>query len=222
MPYFRQIPAPAEHAFSYLLADSDKREAVLIDPLAGQAPLYLGLLDEIQARLTRVLLTHAHQPRLPGCEQLCAASGALLCASGASGVVGLDRVLADGDVVPFGNELLRVWQTPGHTPGCLSYLWRDRVFCGDALLIGDCGSTDEAGSDPGALFDSLTRRLFTLPDETLVYPAHDHAGRCVSCIGEQRYTNPRLTGATRDEFISARRAVSNALSPFSPSLEPRP
>jgi hypothetical protein len=81
-------------------------------------------------------------------------------------------------------------------------LFRSRVFTGDALLIGDCGSTDEPGSDPGVLYDSLTRRLLALPDEVLVYPARDCSGRRVSCMGEEREVNPKLKGTTRDEFIA--------------------
>jgi glyoxylase-like metal-dependent hydrolase (beta-lactamase superfamily II) len=81
-------------------------------------------------------------------------------------------------------------------------LWRDRVFTGDTLLIGDCGSSTGDGGDAGVLYDSITRKLLTLADETLVYPAHDHAGRRVSCIGEQRAANSKLAGTTRDEFIA--------------------
>lgn len=206
MSHFRQIPSPAERSYAYLLADLDKREAVLIDPSEGQVPLYMGLLDEIEARLVRILFTHSHARQQPAAEQIRALTAAPLSASPASLLQGIDLPLTDGDVVAFGDEVLRVWQTPGHTAGCLSFLWRDRAFTGDALLIGDCGSTDDSGSDPGQLFDSLTRRLLCLPDETLVYPAHDDSGRCVSCIGEQRHTNARLTGTSRDEFISAQRS----------------
>lgn len=205
MTFFRQIPCSTDASFTYLLADLDRREAALIDPVNDQVALYLGLLDEIQTRLTTLLITHAHGRRLAGVDNLRHRTGALVVAGPTCGLEQVDRVVADGDVVPVGNELLRVWHTPGHTPGCVSYLWRDRVFTGDALLIGDCGNTDGTGSDPGALFDSLTRRLLTLPDDTLVYPAHDFCGRRVSSIAEQRSANPRLTGATRDEFISASR-----------------
>ncbi len=211
MSHFRQIPAPAEHSYAYLLADLDKREAVLIDPCATQIPLYLGLLDEIEARLVRILITHSHTPQQAAATQIRALTAAPLSASPASPLLDIDLPLADGDAVPFGDEVLRAWHTPGHTAGCLSFLWRDRAFTGDTLLIGDCGSSDDSGGDAGLLFDSLTRRLLSLPDETLVYPAHDSQGRCVSCIGEQRHANPRLTGTSRDEFISAQGKPAVAL-----------
>jgi glyoxylase-like metal-dependent hydrolase (beta-lactamase superfamily II) len=183
----------------------DKREAVLIDPVDEQTTLYLALLDELQVRLTHILLTHVHAPSAPAAETLHRSSGAHLAAGAQSGLRNADRLLHDGGHIVFGDELLRAWCTPGHTRGCISYLWRDRVFSGDTLLIGDCGATDSADSDAGTLFDSLTRRLLTLPDETLIYPAHDFCGRRVSCIGEAREKNPKLTGITRDEFILRQR-----------------
>lgn len=200
MTHFRQIPDSRSHAFAYLLADTDRREAVIVDPADGQATLYLALLDELQARLTQVLLTHSHDAYARAAEELRRATGALCVASGRGGIAGVDVPVDDHAVVPFGDELLRCRATPGHTPGCVSYLWRDRAFTGDALLIGDCGAP--GAHDAGLLFDSVTRKLLTLPDETLVYPAHDFNGRRVSSIGEQREANPRFAGITRDEFIA--------------------
>ena len=201
MTYFRQIPDARSGSFAYLLADMDKREAVLIDPVDEQVTLCLALLDELQVRLMYILLTHVHAVAAPAAESLRRSTGACLAAGSQGGLGAADRLLHDGEHIVFGDELLCVWPTPGHTRGCVSYLWRDRVFSGDALLIGDCGTTDGNDSDPGMLFDSLTRRLLTLPDETLVFPAHDFSGRRVSCIGEAREKNPKLTGITRDEFI---------------------
>jgi len=205
MPHFRQIPDARSSSFAYLLADMDKREAILLDPIVEQTTLYLALLDELQVRLTHLLLTHAHSPLAPAAETLRRSTGARLAAGAHSGLQAADLLLHDGEPLVFGDELLRAWSTPGHTRGCISYLWRDRVFSGDTLLIGDCGSTDALDSDPGMLFDSLTRRLLTLPDETLVYPAHDFSGRRVSCIGEAREKNPKINGITRDEFIRRQR-----------------
>jgi len=201
MAHFRQFSS-ATGSFSYLLADMDKRDALLIDPDDAQVSLYLGVLEELQVRLGAILLTHVHALRPLPAQRLRAATGADLMVGEAGGLEGAQRYLSDGDLVGFGDELMRAWRTPGHTRGCMSYLWRDRVFTGDALLIGDCGTTDEAGSDPGMLYDSLTRRLLALPDEILVYPAHDCSGRRVSCMGEEREANPKLKGTTRDEFIA--------------------
>ena len=207
MTHFRQIREARSHSYAYLLADNDRREAVVIDPAAPQTTLYLALLDELQARLTHVLVTHSHDRQAAGAAELCRITGALRVAGGRSDIAGIDLVAEDEVVVPFGDEILRCRTTPGHTVGCVSYLWRDRAFTGDALLIGDCGAA--AAGDAGLLFDSVTRKLLTLPDETLVYPAHDFTGRRVSCISEQREANPKLAGTTRDEFI-AKQAQSDA------------
>lgn len=222
MPHFRQIPHVRSGSFAYLLADMDKREAVLIDPVEDQATLYLALLDELQVRLTYLLLTHVHGPLGAAIEKLCRETGARLAAGTQSGLTEATLLLQDGTPVVFGDELLRAMPTPGHTRGCISYLWRDRVFCGDTLLIGDCGATDTADSDAGMLFDSLTRRLLNLPDETLVYPAHDFSGRRVSCIGEARERNPKLTGITRDEFIRRQQVGLSAVSAVPDASESTP
>jgi rhodanese-related sulfurtransferase len=91
--------------------------------------------------------------------------------------------------------------TPGHTPGSISFLWRDRLFSGDSLLIGGCGRTDFQGGNSGDLYDAITQRLFTLPDDTLVYPGHDYQGRWVSNIKQERINNPRLSGKSREQFF---------------------
>lgn len=207
MAHFRQLSEARSHSYAYLLADADRGEAVLIDPAPGQATLYLALLDEIHARLTHVLLTHVHGRCARGADELRLATGARVAAGRGCGLEQADPFAEDDAVVAFGNELLRCRATPGHTAGCVSYLWHDRAFTGDALLIGDCGASAGDGGDSGLLFDSLTRKLLTLPDETLVYPAHDFAGRRVSCIGEQRASNPKLAGTTRDEFIAKQARV---------------
>lgn len=217
MTHFRQISDSRTCSFAYLLADTDQREAVLIDPVDEQATLYLALLDELQVRLTHILLTHVHSPSAPVAEMLRRSSGARLAAGVQSGLSHTDASLRDEEIIVFGDELLRAWSTPGHTRGCISYRWRDRVFSGDTLLIGDCGTTDAADSDPGMLFDSLARRFLTLPDETLLYPAHDFCGRRVSCIGEARANNPKLTGITRDEFI--RRQQQNVMPKTSQGIK---
>lgn len=221
MAHFRQFSS-GTGGFSYLVADMDKREALLIDPDDAQVSLYLGVLEELQMGLKLILLTHVHGPRPLPAQRLRAATGADLAVGAMSGLEGAQRYLSDGEVLAFGDELVRAWGTPGHTRGCMSYLWRDRVFTGDALLIGDCGATDEVGSDPGILYDSLTRRLLALPDEVLVYPAHDGKGRRVSCIGEEREGNSKLKGTTRDEFIALQMGGERpGLADFAPVVTSR-
>jgi len=105
-------------------------------------------------------------------------------------------------VILFGHEEILTIATPGHTPGSVSYLWRDRVFTGDTLLIGGCGRTDFQNGSAEALWHSITEKLFKLDEQILVYPAHDYKGRRVSSIGEERRFNARVAGKTREEFLS--------------------
>lgn len=202
MAYFRQLSSAASDRFSYLLADMDRRQAVIIDPVDDQAVLYLSLLAEIRVRLVRILLTDSRDSGL-GLDKLIANTRAPVSASAHELLPHIDAPLAEGAVVDFGDELIHTRLTPGRSRTAACYLWRDRVFTGDTLLIDTCSSTHDAEADAGMLFDSLTQRLLTLPDETLVYPARNLAGRQVSCIGEQRVRNHYLAGVTRDEFIAA-------------------
>jgi glyoxylase-like metal-dependent hydrolase (beta-lactamase superfamily II) len=129
-------------------------------------------------------------------------TGALAAAPSGCGILPADRQLVDGDSLQFGDEVLRALHTPGHTAGSMSYLWRDCVFTGDCLLIDGCGRTDFQSGDAGLMYDSITERLFTLPDETLVYPAHDYHGLTMSSIGHEKRHNARLAGRSREEFIA--------------------
>jgi sulfur dioxygenase len=208
MTHFRQVRDHRSRAFTYLLADATLREAVIIDPAAGQGTLYLALLDEIQARLGHILLTHLHRGSdAAGLPELQGATAArIVCGRNCPVPAALAVTRAgEGDVVVFGNQVVHCRATPGHTPGCMSYQWHDRLFVGDALALSGFPDADEAAEeDAGALFDSITRKLMPLADETLVYPGHDFSGRRISCIGEERDANPGFTGTSRDEFIGKR------------------
>jgi sulfur dioxygenase len=108
----------------------------------------------------------------------------------------------DGQVLKVGDEELRILHTPGHTPDSISRLAKDRVFTGDVLFIHGTGRADFAGGDPGVQYDSVARKLFTLPDQTLVFPAHDYRGHTQSTVGEEKCSNPRLAGKSRDDYIN--------------------
>ena len=110
--------------------------------------------------------------------------------------------LTHGDIVRFGAaEEIRVLHTPGHTAGSMSYVWRGNVFTGDALLIGGCGRTDFQSGSAEALYDSVNTRLFTLPDDTRMWPGHDYKGQAVSTIGWEKRHNERLAGRDRADFV---------------------
>jgi glyoxylase-like metal-dependent hydrolase (beta-lactamase superfamily II) len=143
-----------------------------------------------------------HADHVTGANALKVKTGAMTAVGEACGTVGYDHAIVDGRVIAFGNEALKAISTPGHTPGSTSFLWHDRVFTGDTLLIGGCGRTDFQNGDARALYRSITRRLFVLPDATLVFPGHDYKGRTQSSIGEEKAGNARVTGRGEDEFVA--------------------
>lgn len=210
---FRQLRDSASASYTYLLGSNASGEAVLVDPVAEQVPLYLGLLGELGLRLAWVVDTHLHADHRSAAADLRRRTGARVACSRASGIGDADCQLQDGDQLQWGGETLAVLATPGHTPGCLTLRWGDRLFTGDALLIGGCGNGGEPGGNAGALYDSVTRRLLPLADELLVFPGHDRDGRRVSCIGDERQTNPLFSGVSRDEFIALAHARQVALPP---------
>jgi len=205
MQPFRQIFDPASQAFTYLLGDTRSGLAVVIDPgsEATTMPL-LAMLAELGLSLHYVLQTHVHGTDPDHAAGLGERTGARAVAGGEVRAGRARKGVRHDETIAFGNEAIRVIGTPGHTPCSVSYLWNDRVFTGDSLLIEECGRTDLPGGDAAALYDSITRRLFVLPGETLVFPGHDSRGRTVSTIAEQRERNPAIAGLSRDEFITRR------------------
>ncbi len=202
--YFRQLRDAHSGCFSYVLADAASGHAVIVDPVLREVTLYLSLLEERALRLDWIVETHLHDDRVSGAWALRGRTRAPIAAGAVAGIDEAARPLADGERLAFGAETLVALATPGHTPGCLTYLWRDRAFTGDALLIGGCGRTDGKGASAGRLYDSVTRRLFPLPDETIVCPGRGSASRRVSCIGDERESNACFAGCSRDEFVAAR------------------
>jgi glyoxylase-like metal-dependent hydrolase (beta-lactamase superfamily II) len=205
MPDPIQMFEPASCTYTYLLIDEADRDAVLIDPVDEDAEKYLERIAAGGLRLLYIFETHVHADHVTAAAKLKDATGAKTAAPAGCGVPGADLAIFHGEVLTFGGARIEVIHTPGHTPGSVSYLWRDCVFTGDALLIGGCGRTDFQGGDAGVLYDSITGRLFTLPDTTHVFPGHDYRGHTVSSIGEEKKGNPRLAGKTRTEFIEIMR-----------------
>jgi len=198
---FRQLFDPASSTYTYLIGDTQTREAIIIDPVDEQIERDLALLREQNLSLQYVLEPHVHADHITSANLLKAKTGARSAVGQACGASGFDQQLGDGDEIRFGNEVITVMTTPGHTPGGVSLLWRDRIFTGDALLIGGCGRTDFQNGSSQQLYHSVTQKLFTLPEDTLVFPGHDYKGRRVSTIGEEKATNPRFVGKSEAEFV---------------------
>jgi sulfur dioxygenase len=199
---FRQLFDAESSTYTYLLGDEGSRRAALIDPVIGQVDRDLELLAELGLELDAVLETHVHADHVTGAGKLRERTGARTVASEA-GAACIDTHVRDGDVVRVGDLAIRVLATPGHTDDSLSFLVGNRVFTGDALLIRSAGRTDFQNGNASHLYDSITHVLYSLPDETLVYPAHDYRGMTVTTIGEEKRFNPRIPAARpREEFVA--------------------
>ena len=199
--FFKQLFDPISSTYTYLIADEASREAVLIDPVIEQVERDLQVLREHGLALKQVLETHVHADHITASLALKQATGSQTVVPNDCMAQGYDRMVGDNDVILFGQQEILVIATPGHTAGSVSYLWRDRVFTGDTLLIGGCGRTDFQNGSAQALWHSITQKLFTLDDQVLVYPGHDYKGRRVSSIGEEKQFNARLVGKSEQEFI---------------------
>ncbi|NNG23494.1 MBL fold metallo-hydrolase [Telluria aromaticivorans] len=187
--------------FTYILAAPGDTDAVIIDPVARHWERDLRHLERLGLKLRLVLETHAHADHVTSAGKLCEMTGALAAVPGGCGIAPAELQLQDGEVLRFGpGEEIRVLHTPGHTAGSMSYAWRRNVFTGDALLIDGCGRTDFQGGSAQALYDSVTGKLFTLPDDTRVWPGHDYQGQSVSTIGWEKRHNARLAGRSRADF----------------------
>ncbi|NOR81251.1 MAG: MBL fold metallo-hydrolase [Methyloprofundus sp.] len=199
---FKQLFDKESCTYTYLIADLDKKEAILIDPVDTQLDEYLNLLKDQDLTLKYSLETHVHADHVTASGLLRQKLGAKTAVSSLCGASSADIQIQDGDVFEFGNaESIKVIATPGHTPGSISFLWRDRIFTGDALFIDGCGRTDFQGGSAEAQYDSITQRLFTLPGDTIVYPGHDYKGRWISNISQERTSNSRIAGKTKAEFL---------------------
>lgn len=208
---FRQLFDHDTWTYTYLLADAETHEAVLIDTVREQVPRDLQLLEELGLKLKYVLDTHVHADHVTGAEEIRRATGAMTGVGAAAEVACADLALKEGDEVPFGRFRLKVLATPGHTNGCLSYFLGDRVFTGDALFVRGTGRTDFQQGSPERLYDSI-QKLFALPPETRVYPGHDYRGMTVSTIGEEKRFNPRAGGGRgKEEFVAIMKSLKLAM-----------
>ena len=198
---FRQLFDHESSTYTYLLAGRHGREALLIDPVKERADQYVKLIGELDLKLVLAVDTHIHADHVT-------ALGALRertdCAS-AMGEMNRTECVSmhfrEGEKLKIDGLALDLLYTRGHTDDSYSFLLPDRVFTGDTLLIRGTGRTDFQNGDPAAQYDSLFGKLLTLPEDTLVYPAHDYNGMTVSSIGEEKRWNPRLQVGGKQEYV---------------------
>jgi glyoxylase-like metal-dependent hydrolase (beta-lactamase superfamily II)/rhodanese-related sulfurtransferase len=186
---------------TYLVACEETRRAMLIDPVRERVDRYLALLAYQRCTLDLVVETHTHADHRSGVWELRDLTDARVVMHVRAPAPHVDVHVEHGQQLTCGCLTLGVLHTPGHTPDGISLVCDGTVFTGDTLLIHGTGRADFAGGDPGAQYDAITQRLFTLPDETIVRPAHDYRGHRRSTIGEEKRTNPRLAGRSRAEYV---------------------
>jgi sulfur dioxygenase len=200
---FRQLFDPQSSTYTYLLADENSREAILIDPVFEQVRREIALIRELDLKLKFTLDTHVHADHVTGAWLLKEKLGCKIALSNASGAEGADLYLKQGDRVNFGARYVEARATPGHTNGCMTYVLDDlsAAFTGDALLIRGCGRTDFQQGSAKTLFNSVRAQIFTLPATCTIYPGHDYNGSTSSSVGEEKTYNPRLgTNIREDDF----------------------
>ena len=196
-----QLFDPASSTYTYILVDAASREGLIIDPVDEQIERDLAVIAQHDIKLIWTVETHGHADHVTSAWQLAEHTGARTAAPVACGIATAARQINDGDVLSFGQEQIRALHTPGHTRGSTCYVWRDHVFTGDTLLINSCGRTDFQSGSPEAMYDSLTRVLFALPDDMIVWPGHDYQGRSNTTIGAEKAGNVRIAGKTLAEFV---------------------
>lgn len=199
---FRQLFDPETSTYTYLIADEATQEAVLVDPVLEQVDRDSTLLQELGLTLRYCLETHIHADHVTGTGKLRQLTKCLGIVPENATANCADRFIKDGEILEIGNLKIQAITTLGHTDSHVAYLVNgDRVLTGDSLLIRGCGRTDFQSGNAGLLYDHITQKLFTLPDQTAVYPGHDYKGRTVSTIAEEKQFNPRFVGNNRDSFI---------------------
>lgn len=209
---FRPLFEKESSTYTYLLADSKTKEAIIIDAVSETKQRDIGLIEELGLTLKYIIETHVHADHITSsCPLKEKFTQAQIVLSEANAVACADVLIKDGERLDFGEFNIKAMSTPGHTDGCMSFVVSDKVFTGDALLIRSCGRCDFQGGSADKLFNSISK-LFTLPDETYVYPAHDYGGRTVSSIWEEKAFNEMIGGGVdKQEFVRRVNAMELSL-----------
>src|SRR6201994_4670020 len=211
---FRQLFDSVSGTYSYLLASRKGGEALIIDPVLEKVDRYIQLVDELDLRLVKAVDTHLHADHITGLGALRDRTHCVTVMGERSKVDVVSMRLSEGDKLTIEGVALDVLYTPGHTDDSYSFLMHDRVFTGDTLLIRGTGRTDFKNGDPRAQYESIFNKLLRLPDDTLVFPAHDYKGETVSTIEEEKAFNPRLQIGSIEQYVD----LMNSLNLPNPRL----
>ncbi|MBM4249512.1 MAG: MBL fold metallo-hydrolase [Euryarchaeota archaeon] len=195
----RQFKSATGANMSYLVAEGPGGTGAVVDP-TGDLSRLMNVIEAEGIRVSYILITHAHPDHTSGIGVITKETGARVAAHRLASIR-KDLPLDDGGQIDVGALRVRILHTPGHSRDSVCYLAGNKLFTGDTLFVGECGRTDMPGGDSGALYDSLFKKLLSLPDDTEVYPGHDYGSRPTSTIGRERKTNYVLEPRTREEFI---------------------
>lgn len=199
---FHQLFEKESSSYTYLLADPLTREAIIIDPVLETVDRDLKLIQELDLNLLYILETHIHADHITGSSEIKKRTGAKSAVSKKAGVCCADLEIEENHEIKFGRYTLKVLETPGHTDESLSFLCEKMIFTGDSLMIRGTGRTDFQNGSSDVLYESIHKKIFSLPDDTKIYPAHDYKGVLYSTVFCEKEYNPRVgSGKTKEEFI---------------------
>ncbi len=191
MIFYQMIEAESS-TFTYILGDEETREAVIIDSVLETHERDLKLATEMGLKLKYAIETHVHADHITGSGEIRKKAGAQTAISAAAHIGCADISLKDGDELKFGKYTIKAMSTPGHTDSCMSFLIDDMVFTGDVIMIRGTGRTDFQQGSPSKMYESITKKIFTLPPQTKIYPAHDYKGFTYSTVELEKKFNPRI------------------------------
>ncbi len=197
---FEQLFDTKSSTYTYIISSGKGREALIIDPVIEHTDEYIKVLESLELKLVKVIDTHIHADHVTGLNELNQRTNCVRIMGENSKSEVIDIKLKDEENINVENIELKTIYTPGHTDCSYSYLMNDRVFTGDTLLINGTGRTDFQNGSAHEAYDSLFGKLLRLPEETLVYPAHDYNGKKYSTIGSEKSNNPRLQVSSKEEY----------------------
>ena len=198
---FKQVFDKKSSTYTYLIASSKGREALIIDPVIENVEEYIALLNELDLKLVKVIDTHIHADHVTGASKLKDETQCVTIMGNHTPADTVEIKIKDEETIQLDQLLIKALYTPGHTSDSFSFLMDNYLFSGDTLLINGTGRTDFQNGDAKESYNSIFNRLLKLPDETLLYPAHDYNGEKVSTIGKEKKMNPRLQVNNVNEYI---------------------
>ena len=198
---FEQLFDKKSSTYTYLIASNKGREALIIDPVIDNVSEYINLLNSLDLKLVKVIDTHIHADHVTGASNLKDLTKCSTIMGEHTPAEAVEIKVKDDEYINLDNLKIRAMHTPGHTSDSFSFLMNNYLFSGDTLLINGTGRTDFQNGNSKDAYNSLFNRILKLPDETLLYPAHDYKGETVSTIGKERKLNPRLQVSNVEEYI---------------------